>query len=295
MDAILSVRISDELKQKFNELAQSEGINNKELMEQVVKYYELNRAREEDSNMSEDIKELQTITSRMADIYINIVERNNIKTLEIKNVHRNELVDKNTEVQKLEGEILLLKEENKKIKTLEIDLSDGKHIHKELQENIKSLKTFNNMQNEKIITITESNEKYIKYKDEIVILKIEQNKLTNDNMKLNNNLLNKSNEVDKLINELDDLKQINKNEIEELVVKSKEDIEIQRERSIFQMDKEVLKLKEIQQLKIQQLQEEFNNRINGLLIEKEQAAEKFNNRILEMDKNATEHIKIENK
>ena len=295
MDAILSVRISDELKQKFNELAQSEGINNKELMEQVVKYYELNRAREEDSNMSEDIKELQTITSRMADIYINIVERNNIKTLEIKNVHRNELVDKNTEVQKLEGEILLLKEENKKIKTLEIDLSDGKHIHKELQENIKSLKTFNNMQSEKIITITESNEKYIKYKDEIVILKIEQNKLTNDNMKLNNNLLNKSNEVDKLINELDDLKQINKNEIEELVVKSKEDIEIQRERSIFQMDKEVLKLKEIQQLKIQQLQEEFNNRINGLLIEKEQAAEKFNNRILEMDKNATEHIKIENK
>jgi len=104
MDAILSVRISDELKQKFNELAQSEGINNKELMEQVVKYYELNRAREEDNNMSEDIKELQTITSRMADIYINIVERNNTKALEVKNIHRNELIDKDNEVQKLKEE-----------------------------------------------------------------------------------------------------------------------------------------------------------------------------------------------
>ncbi|HEY8890976.1 MAG TPA: hypothetical protein VIM70_12045 [Clostridium sp.] len=295
MDAILSVRISDELKQKFNELAQNEGINNKELMEQVVKYYELNRAREEDSNMSEDIKELQTITSRMADIYINIVERNNIKTLEVKNVHRNELVDKNTEVQKLEDEILLLKEENKKIKSLETDLSNGKHIHKELQENIKSLKTFNNMQNEKIITLHETNEKYSKYRDEIVILKIEYDRLTNDNIKLNNNLLNKSNEVDKLINELDDLKQININKIEELIAKAKEDIEMQRERTIFQMDKEVLKLKEMQQLKIQQLQEDFNIRINGLLIEKEQAAEKFRNMILKMDKNDAEHNIIEKK
>jgi len=114
MDAILSVRISDELKQKFNELAQSEGINNKELMEQVVKYYELNRAREENSNMSEDIKELQTITSRMADIYINIVERNNTKALEVKNIHRNELVEKNNQIEKLKEEITLLKEENKK-------------------------------------------------------------------------------------------------------------------------------------------------------------------------------------
>ena len=245
--------------------------------------------------MSEDIKELQTITSRMADIYINIVERNNTKTLEIKNVHRNELLDKNTEVQKLEDGILLLKEENKKIKTLETALSDGKHIHKELQENIKSLKTFNNMQNEKIITLNETNEKYIKYRDEIAILKIEHDRLTNDNIKLNTNLLNKSNEVDKLITELDDLKQININKIEELIVKAKEDIEMQRERSIFQMDKEVLKLKEVQQLKIQQLQEDFNNKINGLLIEKEQAAEKFRSMILKMDRNDAEHIIIENK
>ena len=57
MDAILSVRISDELKQKFNELAQSEGVNNKELMEQVVKYYELNRAKEEDSNIRDEPKQ----------------------------------------------------------------------------------------------------------------------------------------------------------------------------------------------------------------------------------------------
>jgi hypothetical protein len=295
MDAILSVRISDELKQKFNDLAQSEGINNKELMEQVVKYYELNRAREENSNMSEDIKELQTITSRMADIYLNIVERNNIKALEVKNIHRNELMDKNNDVQKLKEEIIFLKEENKKINSLEKELTDAKHISKELQENIKSLKTLNNMQEEKILKLTETNEKYIKYKDEIIKLKAEHEKSTNENMQLRNELLSKNDEAGRLINQIDELNQINKNKVDQLEIKAKQDIEMQKERTSFQMDKELLKLKEEQQFKIQELQENFNDRITKLLKEKEEATEKFKNMILQMDKNEIQHIVVEKK
>lgn len=297
MDAILSVRISDDLKQKFNDLAQSEGINNKELMEQVVKYYELNRAREEDSNMSEDIKELQTITSRMADIYINIVERNNIKALEVKNIHRNELVDKNSKVQKLNEEVTLVKEENKRIKTLEKELYDAKNIIKELQENIKSLKTLNNMQEEKIIKLTDNNEKYIKYKDEIIKLKTDQEKSINENMMLKNDLLNQKNKAEKLIAQIDGLKEINTSKIEELQIKAKQDIEMQRERTVFEMDKEILKLKERQQIKLQELQEDFNDRINKLLKEKEEATDTFKYMIMQMDKrkNESEDIVLEKK
>ncbi|MBW9146785.1 hypothetical protein KTC92_03480 [Clostridium sp. CM027] len=294
MDAILSVRISDELKQKFNELAQSEGINNKELMEQVVKYYELNRAREGDSTMSEDIKELQTITSRMADIYINIVERNNIKALEVKNIHRNELIDNNKENEKLKGEITLLKEDNKKISSLGKDLSDAKHITKELQENIKNLKTLNNMQEEKILSLANTNEKYIKFEDEIIELKTSLDKSLNENMQLKNELLSKKDEQDKLIKQIDQLNQINKNKIDELQIKAKQDVEMQRERTIFEMDKELLKLKEGQQIKTQELQESFNEKITNLLKEKEEAAEKFKNMILEMDKKENEANVIAN-
>ena len=302
MDAILSVRISDELKQKFNELAQSEGINNKELMEQVVKYYELNRAREEDSNMSEDIKELQTITSRMADIYINIVERNNVKALEVKNIHRKELVDKDKEVQKLKedgnllkADITLLKEESKKVISLGKELSNVNHINKELEESIKSLKTFNNMQNEKIMTLSETNEMYIKYRDEIVKLKTDHDNLISENMQLKNELLSKEDKESKLIKQIDELAEINRIKIDELTIKSKQDIEIQKERTIFEVAKEVLRLREQQQFKIQELQENFNDRINKLINEKENAAEKFRNMILQMDKNETKPILIENK
>jgi hypothetical protein len=293
MDAILSVRISDELKQKFNDLAQSEGINNKELMEQVVKYYELNKASEENSNMSEDIKELQTITSRMADIYINLVERNNIKAIEMKNIHRNVLLDKDNEVQKLKEEIALLKEENKKISSLGKDLSDVKQINKELQENIRNLKTLNNMQEEKILKLEETNEKYAIYKDEIVKFKTDLNNSIDENMKLKNELMNKKNEEDRLIQQIEELKKSSKTQIEELQIKSKQAIEMQRERTSFEMEKEILKLKEEQQFKMQQLQENFNERINNLLKEKEEAAEKFKNMILQVDKKETEPMIIE--
>lgn len=284
MDAILSVRISDELKQKFNDLAQSEGINNKELMEQVVKYYELNRAREENTNMSEDIKELQTITSRMADIYINMAERNNIKTLEVKNTHRNEIVDKNNEIQKLKEEISLLKEESKKINSLGKDLSDAKHINKELQETIKTLKSLNNMQEEKILKLTEINEKYIKYKDEIIKLKSDVERGTSENMELRNGLSDKKYEVDNLMKQIEELKQVHKNKVEAIEIKANADIEIQKERTSFEVGKELLKLKEQQQLKIQELQENFNDRINKLLKEKEEATEQFKNLIMNINK-----------
>ncbi|MEK6263761.1 MAG: hypothetical protein N2B06_03180 [Clostridium sp.] len=295
MDAILSVRISDELKQKFNELAQNEGINNKELMEQVVKYYELNRAKEEDSNMSEDIKELQTITSRMADIYINIVERNNIKALEIKNIHRDELMDNSKDVQKLKEEITLLKEENKKISLLGNDLHDSKQFSKELQENIKNLKTLNNMQEEKILKLTETNDKYTKFRDEIIKLKVDFDKLANENTQLRNNFSNKNNEADRLATQIDELREISKNKVEELKIKAKQDIEMQKERTHFEMGKELLKLKEEHQLRVQELQESFNERITDLLKEKEDSTEKFKNMLLEMDKKDTETIVIDKK
>ena len=295
MDAILSVRISDELKQKFNDLAQSEGINNKELMEQVVKYYELNRAREENSNISEDIKELQTITSRMADIYINMVERSNIKTLEIKNIHRNEIIDNNKENEKLKEEISLLKEEAKKINSLGKELADAKHTSKELSENIKNLKTLNNMQEEKILKLTETNERYIRYEDEIIKLKSDLGISSSENMKLKDELLSKSNEADNLTKQIEQLKEANKNKLEELKLKTKEDMEIQKERISFQMDRELLKLKEQQQLKIQELQENFNDRINKLLKEKEEATEKFKNMIMDIDKNERDSNTTEKK
>ncbi len=41
-DTVLSVRIDEELKQRFIELAQETGVNNKDLMQLLVAQFELN-------------------------------------------------------------------------------------------------------------------------------------------------------------------------------------------------------------------------------------------------------------
>ena len=92
---------------------------------------------------------------------------------------------------------------------------------------------------------------------------------------------------------MDELAQMDENKIRELEIKAKQDVEMQRERTTFQMDKELLKLKEEQQFKVQQLQESFNDRITNLLKEKEVAAEKFKNMVLQMDKIEAEQVIIE--
>jgi len=157
------------------------------------------------------------------------------------------------------------------------------------------LKTFNNMQNEKIITLSETNEIYIKYRDEIVKLKKDHYNLINENIQLKNELLSKEDKESKLIKQIDELDEINRIKIDELTIKSKQDIEMQKERTIFEVGKEILILREQQQFKIQELQENFNDRINKLINEKENVAEKFRNMIMQMDKNETKPILIENK
>ena len=42
-DTVLSVRIDEELKQRFIELAQETGVNNKDLMQLLVAQFELNQ------------------------------------------------------------------------------------------------------------------------------------------------------------------------------------------------------------------------------------------------------------
>ena len=149
------------------------------------------------------------------------------------------------------------------------------------------------MQEEKILKLTQTNEKYILFKDEITKLKKDLEGLINENMQLKNELLSKNSESGRLTNKIEELAQMNKNKTEDLQIKAKQDIETQKERTSFEKDKELLKLKEQQQFKIQELQERFNERVVNLLKEKEEAAENFKNMILQMDKTETEPAVIE--
>ena len=117
-DTVLSVRIDEELKQRFIELAQETGVNNKDLMQLLVAQFELNQMGGESQQFQQEVEELQQITKRMTDIYIHLMERQKIRELALKNKENQQLIKQEEEIEKLKESLEQLSEKEKVIQQL---------------------------------------------------------------------------------------------------------------------------------------------------------------------------------
>ena len=141
-DAVLSVRIYEELKQKFLVLAQENGINNKELMEVMVSQFELAQIGDGSTQFNQDLEELQRITKRMNDIYINMFERTQVRELEIKNKESILRHKQEEEIAALNEKLEIIEQKDKELQGLKDKLkkmSQDFGVLKEEQENIREL------------------------------------------------------------------------------------------------------------------------------------------------------------
>ena len=141
-DAVLSVRIDEELKQKFLVLAQENGINNKELMEVMVSQFELAQIGDGSTQFNQDLEELHRITTRMNDIYINMFERTQVRELEIKNKESILRHKQEEEIAALNEKLEIIEQKDKELQGLKDKLkkmSQDFGVLKEEQENIREL------------------------------------------------------------------------------------------------------------------------------------------------------------
>lgn len=141
-DAVLSVRIDEELKQKFLELAQENGINNKELMEVMVSQFELAQIGDGSTQFNQDLEELQRITKRMNEIYIHLFERTQVRELEIKNKEAVLRHKQEEEIAALNEKLEVIEQKDKEIQGLKDKLkklSQEFDILKEEQSHIREL------------------------------------------------------------------------------------------------------------------------------------------------------------
>ncbi|GAA0115384.1 coiled-coil domain-containing protein [Clostridium senegalense] len=285
MDTTFSVRISDELKEKFNDLAQKQGINNKEFMETMVKFYELNSIKDDNFSINDDIKELQNITGRIVDIFINSTERNKIKFQEVTNLNKEANVLKEEEINNLKKEIATLKEENNKLKELnkEIDKRDKKISS--LEGDLNQLKNFNVMLEEKNKDMDKSlyEFKSIKEVDE------KKNKLINDLEKeiltLKNHLKEKELKVENLEEKLTILQNNYKKEVEELTNKNIYLSEMELEKIKLEYERKMLTLEEGYKERLSSKETELNNKIMHLMEKREEDGEVIRKLIMGTQKN----------
>lgn len=148
-DTVLSVRIDEELKQKFMELAQESGINNKELMEVMVSQFEIGKVSDGSSQFNQDFEELQRITKRMNEIYLNLADRTYLRWLESENKERTIKREQEEKIQVLESKLVIIEEKDLELQHLKDEIKQKELQLKEVNEERDNIKDLNRLLRDK--------------------------------------------------------------------------------------------------------------------------------------------------
>ncbi len=283
MDSILSVRISEELKEKFQSLAEVEGINNKEFMDLIIRNYELNKAATGTDFIKSDVDELQSITKRILDIYINMIEKSKVKNSEIVNNFKGTLDEEANKNEKLKENIESIKKEIEDLKAHNKELKDSLREQKELlekeREDIKGYKELNIMLKDKV--------------NELNAYKNESESLRAINRNMEDNLRNLEREKESCINKLNeelnhsaaleeeitDMKNSYENKIVQITEEFSRELRLKDDEIRISMQKEVLQKEEECRKEVWSMKSHYDDKISKLIDDKEQLLLKIRDHI----------------
>lgn len=274
MDSILSVRINEEVKEKFIKFAEEQGVNNKEFLDLIIKNYEMNKASADIDFVRNDIEELQSIVKRVIDIYINIIDKSKLRTTELINNFNLSISEEkekaerfNTEISALKKQLEDLKSENKELKSSNKELQAS--LSKE-KEDIKESREMNTILKEKL---TDFN----KYKDENEILK--KDALNSDKLlkelqgelyDIQQSFEKCSNENQSLKNRIHEITKKNEVQIEELRVTYEGQFKLKENELSLRFQQEILQKEQDLRQEIWDLKSKYDEKISTLIKEKEE-------------------------
>ncbi|GAA0766297.1 hypothetical protein [Clostridium subterminale] len=274
MDSILSVRISEELKEKFQSLAEVEGINNKEFMDLIIRNYELNKTATATDFIKSDVEELQSITKRILDIYINMIEKNKVKNSEVINSFKGTLEEESNRSEKLKENMESVKKEleslNSQNKELKDSLKECKNLLEKEREDTKGYKELNIMLKEKV--------------SELNSYKNEAENLRSINQDMDANLKTLEREKDSYINKLNeqlkhsatledqinDIKSSYENKIVEITEEFSRELRLKDDEIRISIQKELLQKEEEYRKEIWSMKSQYDDKISKLMDDKEQ-------------------------
>lgn len=274
MDSILSVRINEEVKEKFIRFAEEQGVNNKEFLDLIIKNYEMNKASADVDFIRNDIEELQSIVKRVIDIYINIIDKNKIRTTELIN---NFNLSISEEKEKTEGFSREISDLKKQLEDLKNENKELKNSNKELQasvskekEDIKESREMNTILKEKL---TDFN----KYKDENEGLKQDISnsdkllkELQGELYDIQQTFEKCSSENQSLKNKINEIIKKNEVQIEELRVTYEGQFKLKENEISLRFQQEVLQKEQDLRQEIWNLKSTYDEKISTLIKEKEE-------------------------
>lgn len=265
-DVTFGVKMPEELKKQLEDLQKNGGFRTgKDFMQQLVNIYQVEKAKDSIPVVAEDLKELQTLTQRINNIYLNLGYRIESINKSQEEAKTKILKDKDSIIQDLQTKIQDLKDQNDNLNN---DNSEKVNLINSLYERVNqltnsndSIKALNDEYKSKIDTMAGIVEQYKGYKD----TNEELNKLLADsqtrNIEFNNNVKEKDIVIEKLNSELAAVKKANEKTVQELNTKHNEFIQSVKDKAELQREKAILELKSQQQHEKEELQDRYNKQI----------------------------------
>lgn len=274
MDSILSVRINEEVKEKFIKFAEEQGVNNKEFLDLIIKNYEMNKASADIDFVKNDIEELQSIVKRVIDIYINIIDKSKLRTTELINNFNLSLSEEKEKAESFNMEISTLK---KQLEDLKSENKELKNANKELQTSLSKEKEAIKESREMNTILKEKLTDFNKYKEENEILK--KGTLNSDKLlkELQGELYDIqqtfekcSTENQSLKNKIDEITKKNEVQIEELRVTYEGQFKLKENQLSLRFQQEILQKEQDLRQEIWDLKAKYDEKISTLIKEKEE-------------------------
>ncbi len=287
-DAVFSVRIDEELKNRFLELAQQNGINNKDLMQMMLTQFELGQIGTGADQFAQDIDELQRLTKRMADIYLNMVELVQLRELETKNKENQQLYEQAEEISRLKEQLSHLEDKERQIQQLKDQVKGLKQEVGVEKEERRHLKDLNELLREKN---SELEKKFVEVEVKIETANAALEELT----KLRALIDDKEDEVRRLnsfIRVIEDEKEGQKNNFSEKMnqnqVAMKQELELLKRKQTLELQELRLGLQQEYSEKMERLKEGYEAKVMRFVEENEGLRKQLNQQLSKGEKTVGE-------
>lgn len=270
-DTTFGVKVPEELKEEISKLMQNSGLTGKDFMQSLINVYQVEKTKEQLPEVTQEIRELQSLTQRINNIYLNLGYRidNLMKAKDTEVEHQ--LRKKEEIVSKLQDQMAELDSKNEILtEAFNSSVNEKNELNQRVNEltennsNIKALVEEYKIKNDTLTGLLNeyraSKEENESLKDKLSQANLRVLEINNEKMVLGRELEQLTSKVDRLTSEVNTLKVNHKIEVDNLnetnrdaTSKAVQDITRVKE---SEKREEILNLKEEFQERMQKIQEE---------------------------------------
>lgn len=241
-DKTFGVKVSEEMYEKARLVIDASGVSSKDWFEKAVALYEMNSIKQGSSDYTQDLSELETHTTRMYELIVNMIQRSvYLKDNAVKEI-----------ANKLESKEAIINDLQQKTVELKTDLTmkneETEILNKQVQQLEESFETNQKMLDNNQALITEYKEKndvlnglvaqYKGYGDENETLKAQLSEVQTTLTSRAANAEQRAEELAKLIEEAKNAAERAKKQYEEALQMTLDKKDLEREKALVELERQ---------------------------------------------------------